>query len=119
MPVDAARDAGSVTAETAVLLPALTVLLVLSLWSVAAVGAQLRCVDAARTTARALARGEAPETAVAAGRSLAPAGAAVEVSRRGELVIVAVHVRTRLPGSLGAIGPSIGTGSRAVAAVER
>ena len=45
------------TAETAVVLPALTVILALVLWAVAAVTAQLACVDAARMAARALARG--------------------------------------------------------------
>ncbi|GAB3882575.1 hypothetical protein GCM10027612_13340 [Microbispora bryophytorum subsp. camponoti] len=42
------RERGSVTAETAVALPALVVVLIASLWAVTVVGAQLRCVDAAR-----------------------------------------------------------------------
>ena len=45
-------DQGTATAETAVMLPALSVLLLLALWSVAAVTSQLRCVDAASTAAR-------------------------------------------------------------------
>lgn len=47
-----------VTAEIAVALPALVLVLTLGLGAVAAVTDQLRCVDAARTGARLLARGE-------------------------------------------------------------
>jgi Flp pilus assembly protein TadG len=112
------EDAGTVTAETAVLLPALVVLLVLSLWSINAVGAQLRCIDAARTSARAMARGETTAAAAAAGRTLAPRGAAVNITQDGALVIVAVGVHTRLPGPWGRHGPSIHTGCKAAAAVE-
>lgn len=47
-----------VTAEIAVALPALVVVLTLALGSVAVVTDHLRCVDAARVGARLLARGE-------------------------------------------------------------
>jgi Flp pilus assembly protein TadG len=45
--VRGARDRGSVTAETALVLPVLVVVLAMAVWVLAAVGAQLRCVDAA------------------------------------------------------------------------
>ena len=48
-----------VTAETAVVLPVLLLVLAGAVAAVVVVGAQLRCVDAAREGARAAARGEA------------------------------------------------------------
>jgi len=69
-------DAGMVTAETAMSLP---VLVLLTLAGVAAVGvgqAQLRCADAAREAARAVARGDA---GAAAARAQAAAGRPVSV----------------------------------------
>jgi Flp pilus assembly protein TadG len=69
-----------VTAETAVVLPVLVLVLVAAIAAVTVVGAQLRCVDAAGEGARAAARGE-DVAAVAhwAGRA-APPGARTEVS---------------------------------------
>lgn len=112
-------ERGSVTAETAILLPALAALLVLSLWCISAVGAQLRCIDAARTGARALARGESAAAANAAVRTLAPPGAVINISRGSDLVIVGVHVKSQLPGWWGGRGPSVDIGSSAAAAMER
>lgn len=115
----ARRDGGSVTAETAVLLPALALVLALSLWAVAAVGAQLRCVDASRTAARALARGETPELALSAARTLAPRGAVVELSRDGDLAVVVVRVTARLPVPWDAAVPVLDISSRGTAVVEQ
>ena len=85
-------DEGSVTAETAVALPALVLVAVLAAWLLAAVAAEIRCVDAARIGARALARGESRSAAVAAAARAAPRGAGVVVtSAGGELT---VEVRT-------------------------
>jgi Flp pilus assembly protein TadG len=74
------EDAGMVTAETAMTLP---VLALLTLVGVAAVGvgqAQLRCADAAREAARAVARGDA---GAAAARAQAAAGRPVSVLSAG------------------------------------
>lgn len=101
------------------LLPALAALLALSLWSISAVGAQLRCVDASRTAARALARGESAERALAAARALAPRGASVDLSRNGNLAVVTVQVRYRLPGFSAASGAGLDLESTAAATVER
>jgi hypothetical protein len=109
------RDRGTVTAETAVVLPALVVVLVLCLWSVTVVGQQLRCIDAARTGARALARGEQPEEARAAAQRAAPDGAHISLGTSDGLAVVEVRFTARLPG---AGGPGIQIGSRAVAAME-
>lgn len=81
-----------VTAETAVVLPVLLLVLLCAVAAVTVVGAQLRCVDAAREGARAAARGET-DTVVAelAGR-VAPAGADTAVVQDGEQVRVTVSV---------------------------
>jgi hypothetical protein len=115
---DDGRDDGTATAEMAVVLPALAVVLVFALWSVAAVTAQLRCVDAALVAARALARGESSDLSVAAARASAPEGARVVVSRSGELVVVEVHAGDRLPGPWSGGLPGLSLSGRAVAAVE-
>jgi hypothetical protein len=77
-------ERGSVTAETAVALPAVVAVLVVSLTAVTATGARLRCQDAAGQTALLAARGD--QDAVAAGRRVAPDGAVIEVSPSGALV---------------------------------
>jgi Flp pilus assembly protein TadG len=107
-----------VTAETAVVLPALVVVLVLALWAVSVAAAQLRCVDASRTAARALARGETPAAAQQAARSAAPAGSTVSVSMGSELVAVEVLSDVRLPGPVLSGLPGVQVGSRAFAARE-
>lgn len=99
-------------------LPALALLLVLAMWGVALVGQQLRCVDAARIAARALARGEPEPLARAAAVEAAPPGARLWVSRYDGLVVVEVDVTASLPGRLARTGAGIRLGSRAVADVE-
>lgn len=94
------RDAGYVTAETAVVVPSLVLLLVMALWGVMAAARQIQCVDAARAGARAAARGESPEGVRAAVRSAAPSGTQTRTRRSGELVRVRVRVPLPGPGSL-------------------
>ncbi|MGH8971076.1 MAG: TadE family type IV pilus minor pilin [Actinomycetes bacterium] len=111
-------DRGAVTAETAVLVPAFGLLLVIGLWAVSVLVLQLRCVDAARTGARALARGESDTAARAATAEVAPDGARIRIGRFGSLVSVDVEVSSRLP--LAGDGPGgLDLGSRAVAAAEQ
>jgi hypothetical protein len=114
-PPTVGRDRGTVTAETAVVLPALVIVLVLCLWSVTVVGQQLRCIDAARTGARALARGEQPAAARAAAQQAAPEGAHITLGKADGLAVVEVRFTAGLPGPG---GPGIQIGSRAVAALE-
>jgi hypothetical protein len=85
--------AGYVTAETAMVLPVLALLLAVALWAVAVGSAQLGCVDAARDGARAAARGESDAAASAAARSAAPTGAIVELRHQGSFVVVVVTAR--------------------------
>jgi hypothetical protein len=56
------------------------------------VGAQLRCVDAARECARAAARGDRPAAVADIVRRAAPAGAVVSIAADGEDVRVTVAV---------------------------
>lgn len=95
-----------VTAELAAALPAVGLVLVLALSAVSTVSDQVRCIDAARAVARAVARGDADSAAVALGRRLAPAGARIDVSSAGGAVAVTVS---------GSPAPALGwLGDRAV-----
>ncbi|MFC4058600.1 TadE family type IV pilus minor pilin [Planomonospora corallina] len=107
---------GSVTAETAAALPALVVVLAAGLWAIAVVGAQLECMDAARTGARAASRGEPLDRVREDVLAVAPAGAWTQVSRDRERVRVAVSagVRPRWGLSL----PEVTVHATAVSAVE-
>jgi Flp pilus assembly protein TadG len=91
--VSAGRDErGYVTAETAMTIPVLVVLAGVLIWGVAAVGAQVECVDAARAGARAAARSERAADVLRVAQEAAPAGARVSAGRSGDLVTVRVTV---------------------------
>lgn len=113
MPRNRARDRGYVTAEAALVLPSLLVVLALAVAVVVGVGAQLRCVDAARAAARVVARGDSDPLARRAATAVAPAGATVRIGH-GELVEVRVDAVIRLTRWL----PSFHVGARAVAEAE-
>ena len=108
-------EGGAVTAEFAVALP--TVLLVLAvLLSTATVALhQMRCIDAARAAARAAARNDPAADVVAIAHAVGPPGAEVTVASQGGRVVVTVSapVTLRLPGS-----PTLWVSSRAVALRE-
>jgi hypothetical protein len=110
---------GSVTAETAVLLPAVVLVAALCLWAVAAVAVQVRCLAAARSGARALARGEPVATVVASTLRAAPSGAEVRTNDAGPgLVAVEVRSHVALPGPWPGSGPGVTVEARVVAAAE-
>lgn len=91
------RDqSGMVTAELAVALVGLVVMLAMILFAVAVAVAHIRTQEAARVGARAAARGEAGGDVTAAAHRAAP-GSSVEVQRSGERVRVVVRDRLRLP----------------------
>ena len=118
MPVPAKTDRGTVTAETAMVLPVLLVVLGVAVWVLACVGTQLRCVDAAHAAARAAARGDAAAAVQATARELAPDGAAVQVSRLGDQVHVRVSAVVRPLGqALGGLA-DVEVSGRATAAAE-
>ncbi|RAJ61752.1 TadE-like protein [Streptomyces sp. Amel2xB2] len=104
---------GYVTAETAVVIPALVLLFGTLLWGVMAAAAHIQCVDGARAGARAAARGEKEAAVRSAVRSAAPNGATVETQRKGRLVHVRVRARTAGPGPL-----ALGLRAEAVAMAE-
>lgn len=104
-----------VTAETAVVLPVLLLVLLCSVAAVTVVGAQLRCVDAAWEGARAAARGEtAAVVAELAGR-VAPDGAVTAVRPAGDRVRVTVSAEVSL---LGPVPLRTRVSAEAVAQVE-
>jgi Flp pilus assembly protein TadG len=116
-------DRGAATAELAVVMPAVTVVLAAVLSVGQAVMAQVSCVDAARAGARAAARGDGLEqvqqTALAAvangGESRSVGRAAVDVVPSGDVVTVTVSRRLRLM----AFGPALRVSARAVAKREQ
>jgi len=78
------------TVELAVAMPSVLVVLGLGLTALTAGTDQVRCVDAARATARLAARGETVPQAVTAGRRLAPAGSELVVTTGATEVTVVV-----------------------------
>lgn len=80
--------------------------------------AQIQTVDAARETARAVARGDPEPTAVARGRAVAPAGASVRIRDGEDEVVVEVSAEVAGPGGLFRWQPAVTVRSRAVAAAE-
>ena len=91
------RDRGSVTAEFAVTLPAVLLVIALGVGALSAGARQVRLQDAAADAARLLARGE---DAARASRVLTAAvpGAELGVERPGDLVCVVATAPAGIPG---------------------
>jgi hypothetical protein len=104
-----------VTAEIAVALPVLVVLVAAAITAVAVLTAQLRCFDAAREGARAAARGESAGVVRDIAARAAPRRAVVVVTPAGDQVTVGVSTTVRL---LSAGGLAITVEGRAVAVAE-
>lgn len=81
------------TAESAVVLSVLVAFSMALVWGLLVVAAQIQCVDAARTGARAAARQDSSDAVVKVTRQAAPRGARVTVGRAGDQVRVAVVAR--------------------------
>ncbi len=96
------REHGAATAELAVALPALVLVLSVALAAVDLGLAQVRCVDAARVGARLLARGEPNRAALDEVRAAAPDGARVSVT--AEQGAVTVVVTAQVPALLRPLG---------------
>lgn len=86
-------DRGFVTAEAAMVLPVLVMFATALVWGLLVVAAQIQCVDAARTGARAAARQDPHDAVVEVTRAAAPPGAQVTVNREAEQVRVIVVAR--------------------------
>ncbi|WP_017625925.1 TadE family type IV pilus minor pilin [Nocardiopsis chromatogenes] len=91
-----AAERGIATAETAVALPALALVLAVSIAAVNAVATHLACVDAARAGARALARGESEAVVLQEASRAAPEEARVRASRTGTEARVEVSAPVRI-----------------------
>ena len=101
-------DRGSVTAELAVVLPAVAALVAALAWGLQLAAVHVRLQDAAAQSARALARGDPiPERAVAAA---APDAAAASHWEEG---LVCVQVTATAAGPLG-LGVALGAGAGAL-----
>jgi TadE-like protein len=111
-------DRGAATAELAMVLPLLVAVALGLVWLLAVGSAQVRTVDAARETARALARGDDQASAVARGLQVAPPGSRMQVSRGDGQVRVVVTGRVEGPGGLLAGMPAPELHAEAVAADE-
>lgn len=112
------NDRGSVTAETAVVLVVLGLVLATALWAVAAVAAQLRCVDAAREGARAAARGDSRQAVLDRAGRTAPRGAAVTVTSAGPELTVRVRYAVPALGGLVRRLPEVSVTGTATARTE-
>ena len=76
-------DRGAVTVEAALALGSLAVVTTLAVGALTAVGASIRCTDAARELARLAARGE-PDRGRAVATRLAPRDAQITLTIRGD-----------------------------------
>lgn len=110
-------ERGAATAELAMVLPMLAGIALTLVWLLAVGAAQVRTVDAARETARALARGDPEAEAVGRGLEVAPDGSHAVVSRTDGEVRVTVTGRVAGPGGLGSF-PAAHLSATAVAADE-
>ncbi|MGW1616289.1 TadE family type IV pilus minor pilin [Streptomyces sp. NPDC002285] len=93
-------DQGFVTAESAVVLPVLVMFAMALVWGLLVVAAQIQCVDAARTGARAAARQDPADAVIEVTREAAPRGATVTVDRKGDEVRVVVVAKPPVLGGL-------------------
>lgn len=99
-------------------LPALVAVTVGLVWLLSVAAAQVRTVDAARETARAVARGDDRGDAVGRGTTVGPVGTEVSVHRDARQVTATARARVTGPGGLFRFLPGVTVRARAVAAVE-
>ena len=110
---------GTATAELAVALPALVLVLAVSLAGVRLGVDRIRVVDAAHVMARAVARGDAEPVARTAALEVAPAGSTIAVVTNGGFV--RAEVRVDPPGLLRGLGlrtPSTGSATARLEAAD-
>ena len=100
-------------------LPLLLSLTVGLVWLLSVGAAQLRVVDAARESARAMARGDDEASSLAIGRQVAPEGAAVAVGRDGDRVVATASSVVEGPGGLLGFLPAVTVEAEATALAEQ
>lgn len=109
------RDRGMVTAELAVAIPVVVLVLAVCAAGITACIDQIRCVDAARAAARSAARGDPPDESRRLALTAAPSGASVVVDRGGSQVRVVVTARA---GGVGGLVPGWHLRAEATGPVE-
>jgi hypothetical protein len=92
------RDRGMVTAELAVAVPVVVVVLALGLSAIRLGIDEVRCFDAARLAARALARGDSEGSARALAVTAGPPGASVVLGGTGAEVSATISASRDLAG---------------------
>lgn len=116
-------------------LPVLVVFTMALVWGLLVMAAQIQCVDAARTGARAAARQDPADAVLEVTRATAPRGAEVTISREGDQVrVVVVAKPPALRGlpfevreeavaaaeeTVGTVESAVATGGEAVGAAEK
>lgn len=98
-------------------LPVLLAVALGLVWLLSLGASQLRVVDAARESARALARGDPEAAAIEQGLVAAP-GSRIEVVREGDRVSVTATLEARPPGGLFAGLPAATLRATAVSSLE-
>ena len=99
-------------------LPVLVALALGLLWMVSVAVTQVRVVDAARETARAMAREESAPDASARGARVAPVGARIDVRQDTDEVHVTVVAEVKGPAGIFDFLPGLDVRAEAVAARE-
>jgi Flp pilus assembly protein TadG len=112
------HDRGAATAELVMVLPVLVAVVLGLTWLLSLGVAQVRTVDAARETARALARGDDTATAITRGEQVGPARTSVAVTRGDGQVSATATAEVRGPGGLFGFLPAVHLHAVAVAAAE-
>ncbi|NYI80028.1 TadE family protein [Nocardioides panzhihuensis] len=111
-------ERGAATAELVMVIPLLVAVTIGLVWLLSVGAAQIQVVDAARETARAVARGDDNGAAVARGRRIGPAGTQVRVSAGAEEVVASAQARVAGPGGIFSWMPGVTVRGEAVAATE-
>ena len=111
-------ESGAVTAELALALPTLVVVLAIGVWLQSAVALQARCLDAARAGARAAARGDPDGTVRARLAAVLPGGASIAIGHGDGRVTVTVLTRAKPPGGISALVGTHEVSASATAADE-
>jgi Flp pilus assembly protein TadG len=106
-----------VTAELAMSIPALVVVVAMAVAGVIATTDNMRCADAAATAARLAARGEPLDVVKATALRAAPAGATLQLVTEGTTVIATVTDQLSGPGLLHRFGV-VTVSQHSVAALE-
>jgi Flp pilus assembly protein TadG len=100
-------DDGFATAETAVLLPVLVLLLVLGATVVRAYRTELALQDAAKVAARSIARGDDEGEAVRLAQAAGPPGLALTLGRGSGLVTAEATEQLSAPAALRRLLPTL------------